>query len=72
MITKVEKSQFFQKCVCGQLFAHDYTSFSIVNKVVKLPPCTKCKSLEVLYNNNADDEHSLKVTKVFAKIATQG
>lgn len=72
MITKVETTRCLQKCVCGQKYAHEYSSLQIQNKCIKLPLCPACGSLEILYNNNGDDDHSIKVTKVFAKVATQG
>lgn len=72
MITKVEDTQLIQKCVCGSLHAHPYSSLSISTNFIAIPICSDCGSLEVLHNNNQNDEHSLAVSKVFAKVATQG
>lgn len=72
MITKAEENSFTQKCICGKLYSHSYSEFSIVASFITLSQCSDCNSLEVLYNNNKDDEHSILVSKVFAKIATQG
>jgi hypothetical protein len=72
MITKVEDTQLIQKCVCGALHAHAYSVLNISTSFISLPTCSDCGSLEVLHNNNQNDEHSLAVSKVFAKVATQG
>ena len=72
MITKVEDTRLIQKCVCGALHSHDYSDLSISTSFISLPICGDCGSLEVLHNNNQDDTHSLAVSKVFAKVATQG
>jgi hypothetical protein len=72
MITKVEDTQLIQKCVCGSLHAHAYSALSISTSFISLPACGDCGSLEVLHNNNQNDVHSLAVSKVFAKVATQG
>ena len=71
MITKVEDTKFTQKCVCGHLYAHTYSSVYIDKKFLALPICAECGSLEILHNNNKDDSHGLLVSKVFAKVATQ-
>jgi formate dehydrogenase maturation protein FdhE len=72
MLAKVEQTKLSQKCVCGKLSSHLYSDLAIERNYIKLPACEDCGSLEILYNNNADDDHSIKVTKVFAKVATQG
>jgi hypothetical protein len=72
MITKVEETKCSQKCVCNDLLSHSYSSLGIQGGCIILPTCSKCGSIEILYNNNADDEHSIRVTKIFAKVATQG
>ena len=72
MIVKVQENMCFQKCVCEEITSHAYSSLEIKWKYIKMPQCIKCGSLEILCNNNADDAHSIKVTKIFAKVATQG
>lgn len=71
MITKAEETQVTQKCTCNSLHAHLYSSLSILNSFISLPICGDCGSLEMLFNNNKDDAHSILVSKVFAKVATQ-
>lgn len=72
MITKAEENNFTQKCVCGELCNHGYSGILITASFITLPVCGECGSLEVLHNNNQDDQHSILVSKVFAKVATQG
>lgn len=72
MITKAEDNQLTQKCVCETLYVHSYSGLSINGGFISLPICAACGSLETLFNNNKNDPHSLLVSKVFAKVATQG
>lgn len=73
MIVKVDKNNFTQKCEgCGKLHSLSYSDFVITANFITLHPCDGCGSLEVLCNNNLEDDHSVKVSKVFANIATQG
>ena len=72
MIVKVEADKLVQKCVCGGLCSVYYEDLQITGKFIQLPLCSVCGSLEVLHNNDSDDDHSIKVMKIFAKVATQG
>ncbi len=73
MITKAEDTTLTQKCVCGHLRTLSYSSLSIAGEFIHLPVCSECnKSIEILFNNNVDNPHSILVSKVFAKVATQG
>lgn len=72
MIIKVEKDSFTQRCGhCKKLHKVLYSEIAITSGFIKLEACDQCGSLEVLHNNNGDDDHSIMVTKVFAKVATQ-
>ena len=72
MITKAEKDTYVQKCVCGKKVTINYTDLIINKKYIKLPACSDCNSIEVLFLNEGKDDHSVLVSRVFAKVATSG
>ena len=73
MVVKIEQNSFVQKCVCGHIIRHQYSSLEINGKFIILPVCEGCnKSIEILHLNSKNDEHSKKVTQIFAEVATQG
>ena len=72
MIIKIQDTSCVQKCVCGTLHKHEYSSLYIHQGFIQMPICADCGSLEILHNNNAEDEHGIMVSRVFAKVATQG
>jgi len=73
MITKVEQTKLIQKCECGHLRSLNYSDLTIRGSFIHLPVCNECNTrLEVLHLNDSENEHSLIVARVFAKVATQG
>ncbi|RLC96850.1 MAG: hypothetical protein DRI46_13475 [Chloroflexi bacterium] len=73
MIAKVEKDNLIQKCDCGHIRSLAYSSLEIKGAFIHLTVCDGCNSrLEVLHLNNQEDDHGLMVSRVFAKVATQG
>ena len=72
MILKADTDKCVQECVCGCKRNIPYSSLNILGSMIKLPACDQCSSLEVLFLNDGNDPHSVLVSRVFAKVATQG
>lgn len=67
MIKSVGEHSFIQ-VINGVEAEHSFDSIVIKNGVIQLPALGN--SIEALFLNNAEDEHSKLVTKIFAKVAS--
>jgi hypothetical protein len=67
MIKELRDETFIQQ-IGGQEVEIRYDSLQVKNGFIHLPAVGN--KIEVLNLNNADDEHSIKVAKIFAKVAS--
>lgn len=68
MIKQVKEQTFIQEIGDDQV-EHSYKDLSIDDNGFIVLPVLGGK-IEVLNHNNGDDEHSIKVAKVFARVAS--
>jgi hypothetical protein len=67
MIKELRSESFIQE-IDGKEIEIRYDSLQVKNKLIQLPVVGN--KIEVLCLNDAEDEHSIKVAKIFAKVAS--